>query len=44
MFLIQNEIDILATQEEKYQFVIDIASGNIKFEEIVIWLNNHTSK
>src|SRR5437868_7142776 len=38
MYLISNELDIQATQEEKYDFVIKIASGLIKFEDIFEWL------
>jgi prophage maintenance system killer protein len=41
IFLIANNIDIEASQEEKYRFVIDIAPGNNKHEEIVDWLKNH---
>lgn len=40
-FLILNGFDIKATQDEKYQFVINIASGKIRIEEIIEWLNNH---
>jgi death-on-curing protein len=43
MFLIYNGIDISATQEEKYDFVIKIASGVTKFDNIVIWLEKNTS-
>jgi len=41
-FLISNGLDILATQDEKYQFVISIASGERKIEDIIEWLNFHT--
>jgi death-on-curing protein len=44
LFLIQNGIDIQATQEEKYEFVIGIASGKRKYEEILDWLQQHTTK
>ena len=40
-FLISNGFDIEATQDEKYQFVINIASGKIRFEEIAVWLHSH---
>src|SRR5665647_1830007 len=33
-FLIANGFDIKATQNEKYDFIINIASGNIRLEEI----------
>jgi death on curing protein len=41
IFLISNGLDINASQEEKYDFVINIASGKAKFEQIVDWLTNH---
>jgi death-on-curing protein len=41
-FLISNELDINASQQEKYDFVINIASGQSKFDTIVDWLINHT--
>ena len=40
-FLISNGLDIDATQEEKYEFVINIASGKIRLEEITEWLASH---
>lgn len=43
LHLIANNIDIVASQEEKYTFTISIASGNKSFDEIVGWLQNHTS-
>jgi death on curing protein len=44
ILLINEGLDINATQEEKYQFVIEIASGKIKYEEIIGWLNIHVIK
>jgi death on curing protein len=44
IFLISNGLDINASQEEKYDLVIKIASGQTKFEEIVRWLQTHTAK
>jgi death-on-curing protein len=41
IFLISNGLDINASQEEKYDFVINIASGQVKFEQIVDWLTKH---
>lgn len=41
IFLINNGYDINATQNEKYEFVIEIASGKIKLEEIINWLTHH---
>jgi len=42
LFLLQNGHDINATQVDKYEFVIGIASGKIRFEEIVSWLEKHS--
>jgi death-on-curing protein len=44
LFLIQNEIDITASQDNKYEFVINIASGTLKYEGILSWLNSNTIK
>ncbi|MDQ3842947.1 MAG: type II toxin-antitoxin system death-on-curing family toxin [Bacteroidota bacterium] len=41
LLLLENGYDIEATQDEKYDFVISVASGKIQFDEIVQWLNNH---
>ena len=35
---------INTTDEDLYEFVIKIATGEIKFEEIVVWLKTNTSK
>lgn len=40
-FLIANGFDIKASQKEKYDFVINIASGKIKLEQIIEWLKKH---
>lgn len=44
ILLINNGIDINASLEEKYNFVIGIASGESKFDKIVKWLDAHTVK
>lgn len=38
LFLLKNQKDIKASQEEKYEFVINIASGKINFDEIRDWI------
>ena len=43
LFLLQNGYDIKATQDNKYEFVINIASGILKFDGIVEWLNASTT-
>ncbi len=42
LLLLSNNLDINATEDEKYTFVIKIASGQSKFDEIVSWLVLHT--
>ena len=44
LFLLDNNYDIDATQQDKYDFIIDIASGKIKYEEILTWLESHCKK
>ena len=40
LLLMQSGEDLQATQDEKYDFVISIASGQIAFPEIVAWIHN----
>ena len=42
LFLIQNKTDIIASPDNKYEFVINIASGTLRFEGIVSWLTSNT--
>ncbi len=42
LILIQNNLDILASEEEKYKFVISASTGEFHFEEIKKWLEKHT--
>ncbi len=42
IFLLMNGFDIHATQNEKYNFIIQVASGKFKFEDIVEWLIAHS--
>ena len=39
LMLRRDKIDIKATQDQKYEFVIQIASGKVDFEKIKTWLN-----
>jgi len=43
LFLLNNGYDISATQSEKYEFVMSIASGKSSFEDIRSWLQIHIS-
>ena len=38
--LMQNAQDIESSEDEKYKFVIQIASGDLEFEEIRTWIQN----
>ncbi|HET9505043.1 MAG TPA: type II toxin-antitoxin system death-on-curing family toxin [Hymenobacter sp.] len=40
LLLLQAGQDLQATQDEKYDFVISIASGQIAFPEIVTWIQS----
>lgn len=42
LLLLKFRMDIKASQNEKYLFVIQIASGKLRTEEISIWLDQHT--
>ena len=42
LLLLQNGQDINASEQEKYDFVINIASGKMRFEEIASWLEKHS--
>ena len=42
-FLLQNNMDIQATQSEKFDFVISIAQGQLSFENICKWLSDRVN-
>ena len=44
LFLIRNGYDIVASEANKYEFVIDIAAGTLKYDGILLWLQSNTSK
>ena len=41
LILREHSLDIFANQDVKYEFVINAAKGEIKYEQIRQWLNNH---
>ena len=41
LFLLQNGRDINASRDNKFEFVINIASGSLKYEGIVLWLTSN---
>jgi death-on-curing family protein len=40
LLLMEFGFDIQATEDEKYEFVISIAKGDYKFDDIVKWIND----
>jgi death on curing protein len=42
LFLIQHGIDIPASADDKYEFIINITSGTLKYDEILNWLKSNT--
>jgi death-on-curing protein len=42
--LMQFGKDLTATQDEKYSFVIEVASGQIEFNEIVAWIKKRVTE
>lgn len=44
LLLISYNLDLNASQTEKYDFVISIATGHQNFEAIIAWLNKHVVK
>lgn len=41
IILLQDNLDILASQDEKYKFVISASKGESRYEEIKEWLQGH---
>jgi death on curing protein len=42
LFLMQYNLDLTASQNARYDFIIAIADGSLKFEAILLWLTNNT--
>ena len=42
LFLMQHGLDFTASQTSRYDFVIAIAAGDLKFEGILLWLTDNT--
>lgn len=41
LMLLKNDMDIKATENEKYNFVIAVAESKLDFEEIKSWIEKH---
>lgn len=44
LILLENGVDILANQEEKYNMVISASTGKLRFEEIKNWIQTNLTK
>lgn len=44
VFLRKNNISMTASEDEAYEFVVDVASSKISFEEITTWLKQNTEQ
>jgi death on curing protein len=44
IFLLNNGLDITASEDNKYEFIINIASGTLKDNGIITWLKTNTQK
>jgi death on curing protein len=44
LLLLEEGFDIVATEDEKYDFVINIAKVNLKYPDIYSWINEHLKK
>ena len=42
--LLSDELDIIASEDEKYDFVIKIAQGIFKYPDILNWINSKISE
>ena len=40
LILLENSLDIVATQSEKYDLVISVSKGEFRFDEIKSWLES----
>jgi death-on-curing protein len=38
LMLLENGKDLVASQDEKYDFVVEVTSGKVNFEQIVTWI------
>lgn len=41
LFLLKNGLDIAASSDNKYEFIINIASGAFNYEDTLAWLRNN---
>lgn len=44
LVLIENGMDIKTQENEKFEFILDVAKGNVKFEQIKLWIQTNQIK
>ncbi len=44
LILIENGMDITTSKEEKFEFILDVAKGKLKFEQIKLWIQTNLIK
>ena len=44
LILLEKGLDILARQNDKYDFVVSVASGELSYDQIKDWIKNHMIK
>lgn len=44
LILLENNLDIWASQDEKYEMMIAASKGVIRFEEIKLWISSRLSQ
>lgn len=44
LYLLNNQLDLIASEDEKYNFIISVASEQLLFEQITEWLSSHIYK
>jgi death-on-curing protein len=44
LILLENNLDIAATQEDKYKLVISASTGEYRFKEINFWIQSNLKK
>ena len=44
LVLLENGMDIRTIEEEKFEFILDIAKGKMKYEKIRIWIQTNLIK
>ncbi len=44
LILLDNGFDIVANEDEKYNMVISASTGDIRFDDIKMWIQKHLKR